>query len=129
VHSHELKSYFNLSLTQGTFVLISGRLGAVYGHKNVLLADGAWFMIWTLINGFIPNFTGLIIVRALSGTGGALMMPNVVALIAITCPPGKLRNISLGIFSASAPTGGYLGSVVAGAFVEVNQWKWLFFAL
>jgi hypothetical protein len=56
----------------------------------------------------------------LSGTGGALMMPNIVALIAITCLPGKLRNISLGIFSASAPTGGYIGCLIAGSFVQVG---------
>jgi MFS family permease len=29
-------------LTQGTFVLIGGRLGAVYGHKNILAAGCAW---------------------------------------------------------------------------------------
>jgi MFS family permease len=57
------------------------------------------------------------------------MMPNIVALIAITCPPGKLRNISLGIFSASAPTGGYIGSLIAGAFVQAGLWKWMFFFL
>jgi MFS family permease len=66
-------------------------------------------------------------VRALSGTGGALMMPNIVALIAITYPPGKLRNIGLGIFTASAPTGGYAGSLIVGVFVQANQWKGMFF--
>jgi MFS family permease len=71
----------------------------------------------------------LITVRALSEIGGASMMPNIVTLIAITCPPGKLRNISLGIFSASAPIGGYIGSLIAGAFVQAGLWKWMFFFL
>jgi MFS family permease len=75
-------------------------------------------VLWSLVNGFISNFTGFIVVRALSGIGGALIMPNVVALISITCPPGNLRNLSLGVFSASAPTGGWLRSLVAGAFVD-----------
>jgi MFS family permease len=56
-------------------------------------------------------------------------MPNVVALIGITVPPGKLRNISLGIFSASAPTGAYIGALIAGAFHQIGAWKWLFFML
>jgi len=101
----------------------------VYGHKTILLAGGAWFVLWSLINGFTKNFTAFVIARALSGIGGALIMPNVVALIAITCPPGKLRNISLGVFSASAPTGGYLGSLISGVFIEIHQWKWMFFGL
>ena len=29
-------------LTQGAFVLIGGRIGAVFGHKNTLLAAGIW---------------------------------------------------------------------------------------
>jgi MFS family permease len=116
-------------LTQGTFVLISGRLGAVYGHKNVLLAGGAWFMLWSIVNGFMKDFAGFVIARAFTGVGGALIMPNVVALIAITCPPGKLRNISLGIFGASAPLGGYLGSIIAGAFIEIHQWRWTLFTM
>ncbi|KAE9374123.1 major facilitator superfamily MFS-1 [Stipitochalara longipes BDJ] len=116
-------------LTQGTFVLISGRLGSVYGHKNILLLGAAWFSLWTSINGFIPSFAAFVAIRALSGIGGALMMPNVVALISSTCPPGRLRNVSLGVFSASAPTGGYVGSLIAGAFFEKGMGRWLFFFL
>jgi MFS family permease len=119
-------------LTQGTFVLISGRLGSVYGHKNILLIGGAWFVLWTVINGFMNNFTGFVVVRALSGVGGALIMPNVVALIAVTCPPGRMRNLSLGFFSASAPTGGWLGSLICGGFVKSgggDEWRWLFYTM
>lgn len=86
-------------------------------------------MVFSLINGFITNFAGFVVVRALSGIGGALIMPNVVALIAITFPPGKVRNLSLAFFSASAPIGGSLGSLIAGAFVAAHQWKWMFFFL
>lgn len=45
-------------LTQGTFVLVSGRLGAVYGHKNVLLWGGAWFVVWSVVNGFVGQVRG-----------------------------------------------------------------------
>ncbi|RFU26450.1 hypothetical protein B7463_g9879, partial [Scytalidium lignicola] len=116
-------------LTQGTFVLISGRLGAVYGHKNILFIGGAWFVIWSLVNGFVTSFVPFIIARALTGVGGALLMPNVVAMIGITCPPGRLRNISLGFFSASAPTGSYLGSLIIGGLIAAGHWDLCFFIL
>ncbi|KAH8811053.1 major facilitator superfamily [Xylogone sp. PMI_703] len=116
-------------LTQGTFVLISGRLGAVYGHKTILFVGGAWFVLWSLINGFVNSVTPFITARAMSGIGGALLMPNVVAMIGITCPPGRLRNISLGFFSASAPTGSYLGSIIGGGFIAAGRWDMFFFTM
>jgi MFS family permease len=95
----------------------------------MLLVGGAWFILMSMITGFMKSFIGFVIVRALCGVGGALIMPNVVALIAITCPPGKVRNISLGFFSASAPAGGYLGGIISGSFIAFHRWNWMFFFL
>ncbi|KAL1882513.1 hypothetical protein Plec18167_002929 [Paecilomyces lecythidis] len=116
-------------LTQGTFVLISGRLGAVYGHRTVLIGGAIWFVIWTLANGFCNNFVSFNVARAFSGIGGALIMPNAVALISSTIPPGKVRNVTLGFFGASAPIGSYLGAIWAGIFVQYAKWNWIFFSL
>lgn len=116
-------------LTQGTFVLISGRLGAVYGHRNVLIAGAAWFVIWTLANGFCTTFVLFNAGRAISGIGGALIMPNAVALISTTIPPGKVRNVTLGFFGASAPIGGYLGALWAGILIRFVNWQWVFFSM
>ncbi|KAI9693804.1 MAG: hypothetical protein M1822_003075 [Bathelium mastoideum] len=117
------------ALTQGTFVLMSGRLGSVYGHKNILLVGGAWFALWSLINGFCDSFLAFNIARAFTGVGGAFILPNAVAMLAITTPPGRMRNLSLGFFAASAPIGGWLGALLAGAIMHFAAWKWIFFCL
>ncbi|CAK44146.1 MFS general substrate transporter [Aspergillus niger ATCC 13496] len=114
------------TMTQGTFVLMSGRLGDVYGHRELLLAGGAWLSLCTLISAFCSNFYAFVAMRALAGLGGAFIMPNAVALIASTNPPGRVRNLSLGFFAASAPTGGYFGALSLGAFMEGTEWKWFF---
>ncbi|GLA18502.1 hypothetical protein AnigIFM62618_006151 [Aspergillus niger] len=114
------------AMTQGTFVLMSGRLGDVYGHRELLLAGGAWLSLCTLISAFCSNFYAFVAMRALAGLGGAFIMPNAVALIASTNPPGRVRNLSLGFFAASAPTGGYFGALFLGAFIEGTEWKWFF---
>lgn len=113
-------------LTQGTFVLISGRLGAVYGHKNMLLLGGAWFALGSLINNFCSDFLVFNLIRGFTGMGGALILPNAVAMIGITFPPGRMRNFCLGIFGAAAPIGGYLGAVFAGVFTQFTPWRYLF---
>lgn len=53
-------------------------------------------------------------------------MPNAVAMISSTNPPGRVRNLSLGLFAASAPIGGYFGALFLGAFLEKTDWKWFF---
>ncbi|KAJ5462166.1 hypothetical protein N7530_010371 [Penicillium desertorum] len=100
------------ALTQGTFVLVSGRLGDVYGHRELVLAGGAWLTICTLANAFCNNFFAFVTMRALAGLGGALIMPNAVAMISSTNPPRSL--------------GGYLGALFLGAFLERIEWKWFF---
>ncbi|OKL62859.1 hypothetical protein UA08_01729 [Talaromyces atroroseus] len=114
------------ALTQGTFVLPSGRLGDVYGYRLLVLVGGAWLSVCTLASGFCTNIIAFLTLRALSGLGGAFIMPNAVAMISSTVPPGRARNFSLGVFGASAPIGGYLGALFLGVFLEKTEYKWFF---
>ncbi|KAJ5364245.1 Major facilitator superfamily domain general substrate transporter [Penicillium cataractarum] len=67
-------------LTQGTFVLISGRLGDVYGYRKLVLAGGAWLSIATLASAFCGKaFFAFLTMRALAsapmgGYFGALFL-------------------------------------------------------
>ncbi|RYP93591.1 hypothetical protein DL770_000333 [Monosporascus sp. CRB-9-2] len=113
------------ALTQGTFVLVSGRFGAVYGHKNMLLLGCAALIVFTFACGFCGDFIAFNVMRALSGIGGAFIMPNAVAMIGITNPPGFARNLSLAFFGASAPIGGYLGGLIVGGFLKSTSMVWI----
>ncbi|OBT77547.1 hypothetical protein VF21_04575 [Pseudogymnoascus sp. 05NY08] len=116
-------------LTQGAFVLMGGRLGAVYGHKNTVVAAGILWVIFHLVSGFMKSVLTLSVMRGLSGIGGALIVPNAIAMLTITFPPGKIRNITVGFFGATAPMGATLGSLLSGLFVQLLPWNWLFFFL
>ncbi|RFU78517.1 efflux pump antibiotic resistance [Trichoderma arundinaceum] len=115
-------------LTQGAFVLIGGRIGAIYGHKNVLIAACLWWSIFSLGSGFARNIVALIALRALTGIGGAFMVPNAISLLTINFPPGKLRNLSVGFFGAMAPIGASIGAAFAGLLAQLTPWKYLFFS-
>ncbi|UPL03529.1 hypothetical protein LCI18_014463 [Fusarium solani-melongenae] len=116
-------------LTQGAFVLAGGRIGSMFGHKRTLICAGAWWVVWHLVSGFMRNIIGLSFARGLAGAGGAFMVPNSVALLAINIPPGKMRNIAMGLFGAMAPIGAAGGSVFGALFSQLTHWKWLFFFL
>ena len=116
-------------LTQGAFVLIGGRLGAVYGHKNVLTVGCTWWTLWALCGGFSNNLVAMCLMRGLCGIGGGLMIPNIIALIGITFPPGKKRNLGFALFGAMAPVGAAGGSLVAAVVIQLSEFKWLFLML
>ncbi|KAK6593572.1 efflux pump antibiotic resistance protein [Botrytis cinerea] len=108
---------------------LRGRLGAVYGHKNVFTAGCVWWTLWALCGGFFDNLISMCIMRGLCGIGGGLMIPNIVALLGITFPPGKKRNLSFALFGAMAPVGAAGGSLIGAIIIQLSDWKWLFFML
>ena len=132
--SHSLRRFtdevFISRLTHGAFVLISGRIGAVYGHKNVVLVGGAWWVVWSVVNGFCTrSLVTFAIARAFAGIGAAFVMPNIVAIIGITFAPGRMRNFTLGFFGFGCPVGGTLGAFFMGIFIKFAEWRWFFFAM
>ncbi|RYP40929.1 hypothetical protein DL767_001410 [Monosporascus sp. MG133] len=52
-------------------------------------------------------------------------MPNAVAMIGITNPPGFARNLSPAFFGASASIGGYLGGLIVGGFLKSTSIVWI----
>jgi MFS family permease len=39
------------SLSVGTFILIAGRVGDLYGHKKTVIAGWVWYGFWSLVGG------------------------------------------------------------------------------
>ncbi|KAF5009102.1 hypothetical protein FDECE_4654 [Fusarium decemcellulare] len=117
------------SLTQSAFVLISGRLGAIYGHQKLLLLGGTIIVIFSVVNAFCNTYNSFVAVRALTGVGGGILMPNAVATLTIMVPPGKARNFTLATFAASPPVGALIGALMIGAFLQYSEWKWHFISM
>jgi len=65
----------------------------------------------------------------MSGVGGAMVVPNAVAIIGIKFPLGRMRNRCLGLFGAGAPVGGWAGALMAGLLAERVPFKWLFVSM
>ncbi|KAI0017597.1 major facilitator superfamily domain-containing protein [Xylariomycetidae sp. FL0641] len=117
------------SLTVGTFILFSGRLGDVFGYKPIFLAGMAWTALWTLVCGLavFSNHVLFVFARVLQGIGPALMLPNGLAILGATYPPGRRKEMIFALFGATSPTGSVLGSLFAGLFA-LAWWPWTFFA-
>jgi MFS family permease len=95
----------------------------------MLMLGGCILFIFSLANAFCTTYVTFVVMRALSGIGGGTLMPNAVAFLTTTVPPGKARNFTLAIFAASPPVGAGIGALLIGMFFELTEWKWFFIFL
>lgn len=117
------------SLTVGTFILVAGRLGDLYGYKFIFTLGFAIFGLWSLIAGFAGFTNSRIffnVARALQGIGPAFSMPNAAALLGHYFPMGKKRMIYMALFGAVAPLGFFFGALFSGIFGQLVWWPWTF---
>ncbi|KAJ7300495.1 major facilitator superfamily domain-containing protein [Mycena albidolilacea] len=112
------------SITTGSFVLVGGRLGDVYGHRLIWLLALVWSMIWNLVSGFARSCRFM--TRPWScGDRAGLMLPTAVALLGQAYPPGRKRNLAFGLFGALAPFSGAGGSVLEVLLAQLVSPRWI----
>lgn len=116
----------------GTFILLAGRLGDLYGHKLIFLIGNAWFALFSLVAGlssYTPRpYAVFLFARIMQGIGPALLVPSAVALLGITYVPGPRKAMLFAIFGAMAPA----SAIISPAFtslIALTQWSYAFFAL
>ncbi|EXJ70580.1 uncharacterized protein A1O5_06650 [Cladophialophora psammophila CBS 110553] len=118
------------SLTVGTFILISGRLGDMFGYKLMLIIGFTWFSLWSMIAGLAiySNHVLFVFARVFQGIGPAILLPNGVALLGASYANGSPRkDMVFAIFGACAPGGSLIGGAFAGVFA-LAWWPWTFFS-
>jgi len=113
------------SLTSGTFILLAGRLGDMFGYKKMLIIGFLWFALWSLVAGLAvySNIVLFNFARALQGIGPAICLPNGLAILGSTYAPGPRKDMVFALFGATAPVGSVLGAVFGGVFA-LGWWPW-----
>lgn len=116
------------SLTVGTFILIAGRLGDLYGHRNMLLFGWVFFGVASLLTGFSNwvNMPFMDFCRAMQGIGPAFLLPNALAVLGRSYPPTPRKDMAFSLFGLCAPSGFTLGAVFSALIAERLWWPWIF---
>ncbi|KAI1458794.1 MFS general substrate transporter [Annulohypoxylon moriforme] len=106
------------NLAVGTFVLIAGRLGDVYGHKRMFLVGFVWSAVWSTVSGtaVYSNYALFVASRVFHGLGAALSPPNGLALLGVAYPPGKQKAMAFTFVATMAPVGIIAGAASASLF-------------
>ena len=118
------------SLTVGTFILLSGRLGDMYGYKRMLVIGYTWFALWSMVAGLAvySNDVLFIFARVLQGIGPSICLPNGLALLGALYEPGRRKNMAFSVFGACAPGGSIVGAVFGALFAQLAWWPWTFWS-
>lgn len=110
-------------LTYGCLLVTGGRLGDLYGRKRLFIVGMLLFTMFSALCGAAPSIGVLIAARALQGIGGALMFPQVVAIIQVTFD-GQDRAVALGIFGAANGMAAVTGQLIGGGLLALDVFGW-----
>lgn len=117
------------TLTVGTFIIIAGRLGDIFGYKQVFLSGFVWSAIWTAAAGVavFSTETMFAVCRVFQGVGAAMCLPNAIALLGIAYSPGKKKSMAFALVAAAAPAGSILGAA-GGGLLALTWWPIAYWA-
>lgn len=104
------------------FMVLGGRLGDLFGLRQVFTLGSLIFGAASLFAGIAPNFEMLIAARALQGVGGAMLLPTSVAIVSAVAGPSKAGR-ALGTLGGAAAVAGALGPIIGGALAGAFGWR------
>ena len=102
-----------------------GRLGDGLGKRRVLLAGISVFVLGTIISFIAPDFTILLLGRAIQGLGAGAFVPLSVALISELFPSNR-QGHALSTWNATSPMMIIFGSLAGGFIVGAFAWQDIF---
>lgn len=122
----------SFALTVGTFIILSGRIGDLFGLKATLITGWVWVAIWTLITGlsvYSHSVIFYIVCRAFEGIGFALLLPCAMGIVGNIYPMGGRKNLVFGVIGANGPLGASLGAIISAIVAQKWWWPWVFWLM
>nr|WP_240394088.1 DHA2 family efflux MFS transporter permease subunit [Corynebacterium lactis] len=106
-------------------LLITGRLGDLWGIKKSYVAGLIIFVLASLACGLAPTINMLILARVIQGLGAALLTPQTMALITRMFPPNR-RGAAMGLWGSAAGVAALTGPLAGGILIDLLNWRWIF---
>ncbi|KJB88161.1 MFS transporter [Paenibacillus sp. E194] len=118
------------SLGLAVALIISGKLGDIFGRKRLLLIGVSGFTIMAMLGGLTSDPSLLIAIRIVQGLAAALIQPQVLSTMQVSFPPRE-KAIAFSIYGAIIGFGFAFGLIFGGLIVNWNLfdlgWRMVFF--
>src|SRR5438477_2330433 len=103
-----------------------GKIGDLYGRKNIFLTSIVMFLIGSALSGLSQNMGELIGFRAIQGLGAGGLIVGAQAIIAAVVPPRE-RGRYMGLMGSVFAFSSVAGPLIGGLFTEQLTWRWVFY--
>jgi EmrB/QacA subfamily drug resistance transporter len=108
-----------------SLILVGGSLGDHLGRRRVFIGGVVLFAVGSAACALAPTVEALIAARALKGVGGALLVPNSLAILSAAFPK-ETRGRAIGAWSGFAALTSAGGPAFGGWLVDAFGWPSVF---
>ncbi|WP_438388888.1 MFS transporter [Actinopolyspora saharensis] len=114
------------ALTFGGLLVLSGRIGDMFGQRRLLLVGLVIFTAASAVCGLAQEGWQLFVARAFQGVGATLVSPNALSLLNLSASGETARNKGIAWWSVVGISGAALGQGVGGVVATLLSWRWIF---
>ncbi|CDM61218.1 MULTISPECIES: MDR family MFS transporter [Rhizobium] len=105
---------------------LSGWLAQVFSLRKYLLTNAILFLVFSVACAFATNLEQMIVLRAIQGFAGGVLIPMAFTII-ITLLPKPKQPIGLALFALSATFAPAIGPTIGGYLTENYGWEFIFY--
>jgi MFS transporter, DHA2 family, multidrug resistance protein len=105
---------------------LSGWLAQVFSTRIYLLTNAILFLVFSAACALAQDLPQMIVLRALQGFAGGVLIPMAFTLI-ITLLPKSKQSIGLALFAVSATFAPAIGPTIGGYLTENWGWQYIFY--
>ena len=105
---------------------LTGWLSRVFSLRTYLLANAVLFLVFSMACAFAQNLGQMIVLRAIQGFTGGVLIPMAFTII-ITFLPKAKQPIGLALFALSATFAPAIGPTIGGYLTENFGWQYIFY--
>ena len=113
-------------ITFGGFLLLTGRIGDLFGYRRIFLIGVALFTLASLASGLADSQVLLIIARFVQGLAAAIISSVSLSLIMNLFKDSESRAKAMGIFGFILAGGGSVGVFLGGIITNSFNWHMIF---
>ncbi|HVS06789.1 MAG TPA: MFS transporter [Candidatus Dormibacteraeota bacterium] len=114
------------SLMYAVLLITSGRLGDIFGPRNMFIAGVVVFTVASALSGLAQDPTQLILARGAQGLGAAILAPQGLPIMTTIFPPERRGGV-FAIYGGLAGLAVLAGPIVGGFIVTNFGWRWIFY--
>ena len=114
------------TLVMASLMITGGKVGAILGRRRAFSVGLVVYGAGSLTTALSPNL-GVLLAgwSVLEGIGAALIMPAIVALVAVNFP-ARRRAAAYGLIAAAGAIAVAVGPLIGGAVTTFASWRWVF---